>query len=529
MDPIDVLVNNQLLQVTLVIGLGAMFGAIPFGPIRFGAAGALFVGLAFGALNEGMGQGLGLLQSMGLALFVYAVGLVGGGPFVRGLRTYLPVMLFSVLVLMVVAAIGLGIGLAFGATPEFLSGVYAGAGNSTPALQAALDIAGTNEPSVGYSLAYPVAVAVSIAIVASVMRRPKEGANDPAPAASSGLIHSTADVTRACSLEEIPHVAGSGVLVTMLRRGGHTQVLAQSTALRPGDQVLVVGPPPLVEEAVAWLGSRATADLIEDQTEVLYRRVLISRIECSDMTVAALGLEKRFGAVASRIRRGDMDMLARPDNEVHIGDRIRVVVPKDKLGVVSDYLGDSERRVNELDLLTLGIGLALGILLGLPSVEVAGVELKLGAAAGPLIVGMILGALRQTGPLTWELPLAANTLLRQIGVAIFLACVGLSAGYDFAAQLFTATGAIGVLVGLIIIVTGALAMVFYARRMGASSARGAGLVAGYNGQPAVLAYANEQALDERIDAGYATVFALDTVVKIIMVQLIVVFGLQLVG
>jgi putative transport protein len=524
---IDVLVDNQLLQVTIVIGLGALFGMIPFGPIKFGAAGALFVGLMFGALDERMGQDLGLLQSMGLALFVYAVGLVGGGPFVRGLRTYLPIMLISAAVLAVVAGLALAAGLALGATPEFLSGVFAGAGNSTPSLQAALDAAGNNEPSVGYSLAYPVGVAVSIAIAAAITKNPTEGSNDAAPAAAAGLVNATAAVSRACTVDDVPGVVSNSILLTMLRRDGHTSVLTGSTDLRPGDLVLAVGPKPLVEEAVEWLGGRAERDLVDDHTEVVYRRVLISRLETSDMQVSALGLEERFGAVASRIRRGDMDMLARPDSEVHIGDRIRVVVPHDRVDEVSDYLGDSERRVNELDLLTLGIGLALGILLGLPGLTVGGVQLSLGAAAGPLIVGMILGAVRQTGPFLWEIPLAANMLLRQVGVAIFLACVGLSAGRAFSEELFTANGAIGLLLALLIMLSGGLTMAFFARRSGASSARTAGLVAGYNGQPAVLAYANEQVLDERIDSGYATLFALDTVIKIVLVQLMVVLGLAL--
>ena len=167
------------------------------------------------------------------------------------------------------------------------------------------------------------------------------------------------------------------------------------------------------------------------------------------------------------------------------------------------------------------------LLIGVPGVEVAGITLSLGAAAGPLLVGMALGALRTTGPLTWEIPLAANQLLRQLGVAVFLACVGLSAGRDFADQLLTRTGAIGVVLGFVVIVVGGLGTAWAGRRLGASSARAAGLLAGYNGQPAVLAYANDQALDERIDAGYATLFALDTIAKIIIVQLMVVVGLQL--
>ncbi len=302
--------------------------------------------------------------------------------------------------------------------------------------------------------------------------------------------------------------------------------VAGTPHLHPGDEVLIVGSPSAVDTAVDWLGERAGHDLVDDRSEVTFRRVLVSSPRLAGVTVGELGLEHRFGGVASRVRRGDLDMLAVPDTELRIGDRLRVVVPREQVDDVSNYLGDSERKVNDLDLLTLGIGLSLGLLLGVPGLEVAGITLSLGAAAGPLIVGMVLGALRTTGPLTWELPLAANQVVRQLGVAVFLACVGLSAGRDFAEQLFTRTGLIGVVLGLVVMLAGGLAMVITARRFGASSARTAGLLAGYNGQPAVLAYANDQVLDERVDAGYATLFAVDTIVKIILVQVMVVVGLQ---
>ncbi len=527
MPVLDVLVANPLLQVFVVVGLGALLGIVPFGPIRFGAAGALFVGLAVGALDERLGEGLGLVQSLGLALFVYCVGLAGGGPFVRGVRTYAPMRAVSVLVLGAVAALALVVGLLLDVSPGFVAGVYAGAGNSTPALQAALEVAGSNEPSVGYSLAYPVGVATSIGIVAWVLRRPRPGRKDPAPAAAEGIVNATAVVERECDLDDVPGRAQRRLIVTMLRREEHTSVVAGTTHLLPGDEVLLVGPPSAVDEASAWLGGQAARHLVDDRTEVTYRRVLLSNPDLAGVTVADLRLEERFGGVVSRVRRADLDMLAFPDTELRIGDRLRVVAPRERVEDIAEFLGDSERRVNELDLVTLGLGLALGLLVGLAGVQLGDIRLSLGAAAGPLLVGMALGAVRRTGPLTWELPLAANQLLRQLGVAVFLACVGLSAGREFAEQLFTRTGLVGILLALAVIAIGGLATVWVAQRFGASSARVAGLLAGYDGQPAVLSYANQQVMDERIDAGYATLFALDTIAKIVIVQVMVVVGVAL--
>jgi putative transport protein len=524
MPGVDLLVEQPLLQVAIVVALGALVGQIPFGPLRFGAAGALFVGLAVGAVDPRLGEGLGLAQSLGLALFVYCVGLTAGQPFLEALRTAAPVMLLACVALVGVAGLALGIAALTGVSPAFMAGVFAGAGNSTPTLQAALDAAGTSEPSVGYALAYPVGVAVTIALIASVLRRPFPGSKDPAPAAAAGIATRTVTVTSPCAVAEVPVVAQRRVLLTMLYRDGHTHVLSNVPELREGDEVLVVGPAAALAEATDWLGEPSDHDLVDDRTEVTYRRVLVSRSELAGRTIADLELEPRFGAVASRVRRGDLDMLAHPDMRVRVGDRIRVVAPRGQLDAVSEHLGDSEREVNALDLLTLGTGLALGILVGLPGLVLGDVRLSLGAAAGPLIVGMVLGLVRSTGPLVWELPLAANQLLRQLGVAVFLACVGLAAGKEFADTVLSTAGLVAVVSSAVLMGLGGLAVVWVALRVGASAPRAAGLLAGYNGQPAALAYANEQVFDERVDAGYSTLFALTTVVKIVLAQLIVVFG-----
>jgi putative transport protein len=215
-------------------------------------------------------------------------------------------------------------------------------------------------------------------------------------------------------------------------------------------------------------------------------------------------------------------MLAAEDTVVELGDRLRVVVPRGQLTSVARYLGDSERKVSEIDALSLGVGVALGLLLGLIAVPLpGGIKLALGPAAGPLVIGMILGRLERTGPLVWGLPSSASLTIRQLGLLLFLATTGLASGQAFAAQAFTGLGARIAVAGAITVALSAALVLVLARALGFSTARAAGGLAGFVGQPAILAYVNGRTVDERVDAGYAALFALAIIVKILLVQVIV--------
>jgi len=280
-----------------------------------------------------------------------------------------------------------------------------------------------------------------------------------------------------------------------------------------------------VQRAVDFLGIRVNRHLAHDRSVVDYRRVLLSNAALAGRTVEDLDIPGRFGGIVTRIRRGDLDLLAAEETVVELGDRLRVVVPRGELRGVARYLGDSERRVSEIDALSLGIGLALGFLVGLVSIPLpGGVKLSLGAAAGPLVVGMILGRLERTGPVVWGLPTGANLTIRQLGLLLFLAAVGLSSGQAFASQAFSLLGLKIVALGAACVTISSVLIIVLARALDASTARTAGAVAGFVGQPAVLAYANGRVVDERVNSGYTALFALDLIAKVLLVQVIVGLG-----
>lgn len=519
---LDLLAASPLLTIVLVMAVGTGLGAVPIGPIRFGAAGALFVGLALGAADERLGEGLVFAQTLGLALFVYTVGLAAGSRFFRDLRRQLPLMGVAVGVLLVAAAGTAGTARLLDVDGTLLAGAFSGGLTSTPALAAAQAAAGNDEPAVGYALGYPVGVTVAILVVAAVVGRTWPARRDPAPAAGIGLTAVTAGVRTTTTLDHVPGYGDQAVRLSYLARDGRVRVIRPGEELRPGDEVVVVGPADRVEDAVAHLGEIVAEHLADDRSTVENQRFVVSDRRIAGRTLAELDLPGRFDGVVTRVRRGDLDLLARDDLTLELGDRVLAVVPREQLTAASEFFGDSERQVSEMDPVSTGIGLAVGLLVGLVALPLpGGTAVALGSAAGPLLAGMVLGRVERTGRIVWGMPLYANLSLRQLGLLLFLAAVGLSSGQAFAAQAFTATGAaVAATAGVAVVLTCVL-LGLGARAVGVSAPRAAGAIAGLVGQPAILSYAGSRVTDERVEDGYAALFALGILVKILLVQVLV--------
>ncbi|HZK06556.1 MAG TPA: TrkA C-terminal domain-containing protein [Actinomycetaceae bacterium] len=507
----------------LVLAFGALLGQVPFGPLRFGAAGALFVGLAVGALDPRLGEGLVLVQTLGLALFVYTVGIAAGATFFSDLKRQAPLLGLGTVVLVVAAVVAVVVGKLFDLSPGMVAGAFAGSLTNTPALAAATAATGSTDAAVGYSIGYPVGVVFAILAVATIVGRRWPETSDTPSMASEGIHAITAVVERATSVREVPGWVDQNIKMSYLRRQGVTRVITPGEHLEDGDEVLVVGAPAHVDRAIEFLGRRAEADLTDQRAQVDFKRFTVSNSELYGRSVAEINIPDELGGVITRVRRGDLDLLADDDLVLEPGDRVLAVVPSSQMSRAIHFFGDSERSVSEIDALSTGIGMTLGLLLGLISVPLpGGGAFSLGSAAGPLVVGMILGALHRSGPLVWDLPQAANLTVRQIGLLLFLAAVGLANGPAFASQAFSATGAAVLAIGFAVVFASAVTFFGGARLMGLSAQRTAGAFAGYIGQPAILGYATSRTSDERVEAGYAALFALAIIVKILLVQVIVI-------
>ncbi|MDN5571304.1 MAG: transporter [Propionibacteriaceae bacterium] len=505
----------------ITIALGGLFGQIPFGPVRFGAAGALFMGLVVGALDPRFGQGLDLVKSLGVVLFCYTVGLAAGTTFLSDLKRQWHLMLAGVLGLAVMALAGVGLAAWWGLTPEHVAGAYAGVLTS-PAIDTAIAVTGgASQTLVGYALAYPTGVLVGMVLVAMVVGRRWPGHRDAPSLAEAGLTAQSVRVDRETELRDVPGFAAQAIKISYHERDGDIRVLAPGQTLKPGDRVLCVGNPDDVARAAGVLGHTSKHKLTHDRRDVDFRRFVVSNPSLFGRTVAELNITGELQGIVTRVRRGDIDMLARDDLVLQPGDRVLAVVPRAQLEGAATLFGDSERRVSQVDALSLGLGIALGLLVGFVTIPLpGGLRFGLGAAAGPLVVGMILGGLHRTGPFRWDLPHAVNATTRQVGFMVFLASVGLASGASFVQEAFTLDGAKVVALAAITLVIGAGVLVGAARVLDLSAQRTAGALAGFIGQPAILAYANSQVNDERIDSAYGALFALGTVVKILIVQLI---------
>jgi putative transport protein len=293
--------------------------------------------------------------------------------------------------------------------------------------------------------------------------------------------------------------------------------------LAPGDVIVVVGPEPMVSRFTGDTGRRSDRHLPLDRSHVDFRRVVVSNRRLAGRHLGDLDLTHRYGVVPTRVRRGDDDLVASDDFELELGDRVRVVGPTDRLAEAARFLGDSERRVGEVDALGFALGATLGTALGAATLHVGSIDLTLGVAGGPLVVGLVLGVLSRTGPVTWQIPHGANQVLRQLGILMFLACAGLASGTAFADAVVTRHGAAlaaaGAVVATVFAAVVPLAVTVLARR---DAVETAGMLAGIETQPAALAYGVDRTGgDERVSRAYAVVFPAAMLAKVVIVQLLV--------
>ena len=517
--------SSPLLALFVVVALGAAIGAIRIGPLRFGAAGALFVGLTVSALHpEVVSTHMSIVQPMGLAFFVYCVGISAGATFFQDLRKQTNLLALTTIVCVVGALIALAGGRLLGLTSGLTSGLFTGALTAAPALDTATRLTGDPNAAVGYAFGYPVGVIGGILIVTITVTRKWVGPKDTPSLAGASLEAVSIHVSKHINTRDIDAWRDQRVRLSYLRRDGRTRVTAPGEDLLPGDHVVMVGDPASIKETAPLVGEILDHNLEDDRSDLAFERIVVSNPDVAGRSVSELNVTKRFGAVITRVRRGDLDLLARDDLDLQLGDHVAVVVPTDELDDIAEWLGDSERRVAEVDGMAFGIGLVLGLLLGIVSFPLPGGQgFQLGAAAGPLIVGMLLGALRRTGPLVWTLPAAANLTIRQIGLMLFLAALGLNAGPQFASLLGSPEGWRAALLAAVMVVVCCVIQALGAKFIGLSSARAAGGIAGFLGQPAVLQAADARVTDERIEAAYATLFAFAIIVKILLLPLITSF------
>ncbi|MDU0479153.1 TrkA C-terminal domain-containing protein [Staphylococcus chromogenes] len=513
--------SHVLLTIFLVITFGTIFGLIPFGPIKFGAAGALFIGLLAGAFVAPDPDSLKIIQEFGLGIFVYMLGLEAGETFFKDLRKQLGIMgaaLVACLAGGIVAVLG---GKLINIGTEVAVGVFAGSLTSTPSLALAQKQTGSALPAVGYSIGYPTGVAVAILIVAFTLGRDWKAKNDRENPDAKALKRLSVVVNREdIDLNELVEEHGDQFVLATIRSRGKTRVAEDISDLRKlhqGDVVTFLATKAVTQQLIEGIGHRAPRNpFVERQTNLVELR--ISNRQVAGNKVADLDLYGRFQARIVRVRRGDELLLANDDTYLALGDILEIVVTPRERRALRAYLGDSIQSFAELDWVATAGGLFLGYLAALITIPLpGGNSFDLGASAGPLLVGMILGALQRTGPIAWQVPRVANYSLRQLGLMMFLAAIGIMSGPAFARTAFSWQGLKAVCLGAVVTLVACGLFLILSRMLGQSTARTSGGISGVLGQPAVLQYGMENSTDSRIMPGYSATFAVALVFKIVMV------------
>jgi putative transport protein len=417
--------------------------------------------------------------------------------------------------------VALGLGHVFGVKIGHTLGIYAGSMTSTATLQAALDTVKNKDPSIGYSVAYPFGVIGPILCIYFMTRMVKPKFPTKVQRFHMGEISIGAGFAGR-TLDELSKEALSDTQITMVRKAGQNIVPTGDTVLSAGDAVLVISESQeAIASAAAKVGKLEPGRLASDRADLDYIRVFVGKASVVGVPLAQLKLPAGFPTHLLHVRRYDMDLVPAPDLMLEFGDRVGVLMPPDKREEIRKYFGDSVKATSEFSYISLGLGMVLGVLLGLIPIPVPGVGIvTLGIGGGPLIVALILGKLRRTGPMLWTMPLPANIVLRNYGLAVFLAAVGINAGQPFV-KTVAESGLTMLFIGVAILLTTVAIVLLvghYVMKIPFDDL--VGVASGATGNPAILVYSTRMAPTERPDIGYAMIFPSMTIVKVIAVQIV---------
>ena len=517
----EIIGTQPILTAFLAIGLGYLVGQISIGGFSLGVGAVLFVGLALGAFAP-KAQITGPIGLTGLIMFLYGIGILYGRQFFEGMRGV--GRMYNLLALIGCVAgllVALGLGQLYGIKIGHTLGIYAGSMTSTATLQAALDTMKNKDPSIGYSIAYPFGVIGPILCIYFMTQVVKPKFPPKVQRFHMGEI-SLGEKVSSQTLAELTEQLPSGVQVTMVRKGGQNIVPEADIVLASGDGLMIIAESEnAIAEAAARLGRLEPGRIVKDRSALDYIRVFVGKANVVGVPLARLPLPAGFPVHLLHVRRYDADLVPTPDLTLEFGDRVGVLMPPDRKEEVRRYFGDTVKAAAEFSYVSLGIGMVLGVLLGLIPIPVPGVgTVTLGIGGGPLIVALILGKLRRTGPMLWTMPLPANIVLRNFGLAMFLATVGVNAGQPFV-RTVAESGVTMLFIGAAVLLTTVLIVLLvghYLMKIPYDDL--VGIASGATGNPAILVYSTKMAPTERPDIGYAMIFPSMTIVKVIAVQII---------
>ena len=537
----ELMSESEPLLLLTVISTGFLIGRFKVRWFKWVVAGVLFAGLFFGGWRPSGAPPLTIahqVMQIGLILFVYTVGLTSSAGFFAALKNQ--GLKFNI-ALLYSLGIGAGLTIAIGTWMNLeigqIAGVFCGGLTNTPALASVTEmirnsgIGDPRDPAVGYSEAYPFGIIggmLAFEVFSKVYQKALQQERDETSAKNALMLNLTTanfEITNTgiCgkAIGELRVREKTGLIISRHKSNGEVKVPTQYAILRKNDIITVVGQQTNINNAEKYFGARSQDRLEEKSKTITMRRILISKNSLSGKTIKALHLDQKFNARITRLRRTDVDFVPEETTTLQVGDRVRVVMPAENLEQVSQFFGDSERSISELDYTALTLGISLGVLIGMIPIPLPGNSfVSLGFAGGPLVAGLILGKIGRSGNLVWQLPLESNKALCHIGLLFFLAAVGVMAGSRFLQAMASNGWQIFVLGLITTSTTTALALLLLRHYGGASVISAIGATSGMQTQPATLAHAYEKSQSEETYVAYATTYPAAMIGKIFLAQLI---------
>ncbi len=542
-------IAHTLLLYSLAIALGVLLGKIKFFGISLGTTFVLFVGLLIGHLGFTVNHEVAdFIREFGLILFIYSIGMqVGPGFFSSFKRGGMQLNLLAVGV--VLCGVGVAIALYYllggRVSMPMMVGIMSGAITNTPGLGAAQEalrqvfeagqIAEVPQIALGYAVSYPLAVVgiiLSMVVIRILFRIKTAREEEALQAASEETGEKVEKITLRLTnksvsgrrLHEIKTLVGRKFVISRMMRNGNYAIPKTDTILEEGDLLLVIAAVADIEPVTVFIGEKVEMDWKPSEKHLVSRRIVITRSEINGKSLGSLRLRTLYGVNITRVHRSGVDLLGSPNLVLQVGDRVMVVGELEDIEKVEKFLGNTLKRLNEPHVITIFFGIFFGILIGSIPFFIPGIPMpvKLGLAGGPLIVSILIGRFGYRLKLITFTTQSANLMLREIGISLFLASVGILSGGKFAETVFSGEGLLWVGIGFTITVLPLLIMGFIGRKFAKLNYFTLiGLLAGSTTDPPALAYASSIANNDQPAVSYSTVYPLTMFLRVILAQLLI--------
>lgn len=538
-------IAHIVLLYSFVIAVGVLLGKIKFFGVSLGVTFVLFTGIVCGHFGlTGNTQILTFLQDFGLILFVFCIGLQVGPSFFSSFKKggiAMNLVAMGIVALNIAVAVALYYGLNGRIELPMMVGILCGAVTNTPGLGAAneaLSQLNYNGPQIamGYACAYPLGVLgiigsiIAIRYICQINLKKEEEDIAKEEAANPHLtprmmhleVHNEALAGK--TLLQVRDFMGRDFVCSRILQNGHVSIPNRDTVFHLGDQLFVVCAEDDAEAIIAFIGPKIEVDWEKQDTPMVSRRILITQPKMNGKQLGEFHFSSMYGVNVTRVNRSGMDIFASRNLTLQVGDRVMVVGPQDAVERVANLMGNSLKRLDHPNIVTIFVGIFLGIFFGSLPIAFPGIPtpVKLGLAGGPLIVSILIGRFGYKLKLVTYTTMSANLMLREIGIALFLASVGIKAGANFVNTVVDGDGLLYVGCGFLITVIPLLIMGAVARwhyKMNYFMLMG--LIAGSNTDPPALAYSNQTAGNNAPAVGYSTAYPVSMFLRILTAQLLI--------